>query len=199
MTPSLNIASMMICSMPKYLNGMLLLSCSDSVWNPVDVLPDDIRPYVTDELGNQDIQYGGFLQLIDPKGLDLLSSKGLFACFRCITDQYLEHVGTCPPKDVYQSLIKNLKFMGWDIATGNGWLSASSHGSFPINPFTGIAVDSNNSKINEYGLFSSLDDCLKYCQINDTQIPEHAPWFPVAIYVDESSYIRLNKARQQLL
>ncbi len=193
MTSRLIVASMMICEAPKLLNKKLVLSCCDSVWKPVESLPDEIEPYFTDELGNKMVDYGGFVQIISLNVLKLLNKRGLFACFRCITEGYFKHIQANPPKEIYQNLFCDLKPVGWDIATGNGWLSASCHGRFPIDPFTGYETDQNADQINKYGLFSRLEDCLIYCQINNAEIPEHAPWYPVSIYVDKGSYARLKK------
>ncbi len=185
------IASMMICGRPNYLNQRLMISCCDAVWEPIEHLNGKTKQFFTDELGNSTVNYGGFLQMVDRKALFSISEQGLFSCFRCISEDRLQHVQVNTPKLLYRDLIGDLKPMGWDIATGNGWLSASCHGLFPINPFTGKEVDSNADLINEYGLFDSLDNCLVYCKKNNSQIPEHAPWFPVAIHVDKSSYSRL--------
>jgi hypothetical protein len=191
MINELIIASVMICMTPRYIRSRLILSCCDSVWTPVQTLPAEISEYFVDELGNPSINYGGFLQIINPSVLDLLPEKELFACFRCITKEYIEHVQVNPPKAIYSRLIDSLIFVGWDISTGNGWLSASCHGSFPINPYTGEELDQNVNKLNEFALFSDSNDCLLCCQTNNSLIPEHAPWFPVAVFVDPGSYARL--------
>ncbi|NVN90287.1 MAG: hypothetical protein HXX11_06745 [Desulfuromonadales bacterium] len=192
MSYKLLIASMMVCGTPNLLKNRLILSCSDSVWSPIQTLPVELKRYFTDELGNSAVNYGGFVQMVDVHALGLLAEHGLFACFRCITENYLEQVQVYPPKAVYQKLIDDLIPMGWDISTGNGWLSASCHGCFPIDPYTGDEIDQHADKINKFGLFFTLDDCLTYCQTNNSLIPEHAPWFPVGIYVDKSSYARLS-------
>jgi hypothetical protein len=57
----LNIASMMLCTEPKSFNGRLFLSGCDSVWNAVQEIPDELKEYFTDEIGNGFVQYGGFL------------------------------------------------------------------------------------------------------------------------------------------
>lgn len=189
-----SIASAMLCQLPKIFNSRAMLSVSDSVWEPVDVLPMELKKYFTDEVGNHDVTYGGFLQLTSPKALELISDHDLFLCFRCIAETYLAHVQVCPPTRVYQRLVGDLRSMGWDISTGNGWLSASCHGHFPVDPFSGDTIDDNILQINKFGLFNNLDDCLKYCEINNSQIPEHALWFPVEIKLDVGSYSRLENS-----
>jgi len=129
--------------------------------------------------------------LTNLNAIHLIGIRKLFACFRCIFKEYFECVQVCPPDIIYKRLFPDLLPMGWDIATGNGWLSASCHGCFPVNPFTGEMTIYDSNKINDYGLFAELDSCLEFCSLNNTLIPEHAPWFPVAIFVDRDSYIRL--------
>lgn len=34
---------------------------------------------------------------------------------------------------------------------------------------------------------------MLYCDINNDNIPEHAPLYPVAIFLDKNSYTRLKK------
>lgn len=190
------LASVMICELPKYFNGRLILSGYHGVWEAVKEIPAEIRPYLTDDVGNKEVSYGGLLQIIDTKALMHLDEWGLFACFRGVHEEFFELVQTSPPYEVYANLINDLKLVGWDISTSNGWCSASCEGIFPINPFTGEAVDQNLSEINQYGLFESLEDCLNYCRINNEKISENAPWYPVAVYLDMSSYIRLERYRQ---
>jgi hypothetical protein len=193
MNESVIIASVMLCKEPKIVRGRKILSGCDSIWSPAEEIPYELEEYLTDELGNKHVSYGGFLQVIDLKILDLLGKFGLFTCFRCIQEKYLDHVQTCPTTQFYKSLLKNLVFVGWDICSGNGWLSASCHGCYPFNPFTGNAINDDYKIINGYGLFANLNDCQKYCKINNESILEHSPWFPVAIYVDHGSYLRINE------
>ena len=127
------------------------------------------------------------------KVFELLEKFGLYACFRGVAKEYINHVNVAPPTEFYLSLISELKFMGWDIAISNGWCTASVEGIFPINPFTGDVLDGNISQLNEYGLFDSLEHCSNYCQLNTQRVPEDSPWYPVAVYVDYNSHARLSK------
>lgn len=182
----------MVCGIPRYFDDRLILSCYHGVWEPVKCLPSEIKAYFTDDVGNGDVSYGGLLQITDTKVFESLNKLGLYACFRGIAKEYINHVNVFPPYEFYQNLISELKFMGWDIATGNGWCTASVEGVFPINPFTGDVLDGNISQLNEYGLFYSLEHCKKYCQVNNEKISEDSPWYPVAVYVDLYSYNRLS-------
>jgi hypothetical protein len=191
MSEELAIASMMLCKAPRSVNDRLMLSCCDAVWSPIEILPPELEPSFTDELGNSGVKYGGFLQIVDFNALRLLADRELYACFRCIGPEFLQHVQVNPPSRLYEKFFGDLVQVGWDIATGNGWLSASSHGCFPVDPFSGREIDQNAHMVNRFGLFSAFGDCLAYCQQNDSAIPEHAPWFPVAIRIDKDSYTRL--------
>ena len=141
MINSLRVASVMICSIPKYRNGRLILSCCDAVWDAIELIPDDIAHYFTDELGNDFVEYDGFLQIKNIDVIPLLIKRDLFICFRCVTSEIVSYVQAYPTTGTYEKISNELNLMGWDIASGNGWLSASCHGCFPINPFNGQHID----------------------------------------------------------
>lgn len=187
------IASMMICRIPNFLKGRLYLSACDSVWSPVEYIDKFFNKYLTDEIGNTNVEYGGFLQMIDKTILDLLPKKNLYACFRGVEKNIIKHIDVYPIERIYRNILNELIFVGWDVCTGSGWLSASIHGHFPIDIKTGNNIDVNAEKINVFGLFESQYDCILYCDINNDNIPEHAPWYPVAIFLDKNSYTRLKK------
>lgn len=190
------IASMMVCGRPSYINGRHILSASDAVWEPVKSLPDDLRDLFTDDLGNRNVRYPGFLQILDLCVLDNLDDRDLFACFRAVQRKIVGHVSAFPPVDLYRPLMKRLKLAGWDVCTGNGWRSASCDGFFPIDPFDGHAVDDHAYEINEFGLFRELSHSLEYCSKNDEGGPEDSPWYPVGVYITARSYARLKKVAQ---
>jgi hypothetical protein len=146
---------------------------------------------VTDDVGNVAPDYGGFLQIPEPSMLEMLGDHGLFACFRAVQEIHLDLVGEVPPTAVYEELRASLVHMGWDICTGNGWLSASAHGCFPINGITGIIDEANGFQINDWGLLAAFEDAETLSCLNDAEIPVHAPWFPVEVLLDEGSFRRL--------
>jgi hypothetical protein len=156
----------------------------------VSELPDDLKPHFSDDVGNAPAHYGGFLQLKDVDVLPILNVQGLFACFRLVFPEILERLAVRPPTETYTALERNLQPMGWDIASGNGWLSASSHGCYPIDPFTGDSLDDHVREVNSFALFDSLADCEAFCDKNNVAIPEHAPWFPVLVCVDSWTHNR---------
>lgn len=183
------VASLMVCVAPRKLGGRLVLSCYDGVWEAVEQLPEELRSRFTDDLGNTYPQYGGFLQLVDLTVLTELSKYGLYSCFRCVSPEWVKYTDSYPPHSIYASIKNTLCFVGWDVATGNGWRSASTDGCFPIDPFSG-EIDEQD-KINQFGLIRDASDCIFYCKESDITVPDYAPWFPVAVYVDSESYQRL--------
>jgi len=184
----IKIASLMICNVPCIRKHKLILSACDSVWSAAYQLPSDLEDYFSNELGGKMDGYGGLLQLKDPIGLGLLERYGLYASFRCVHESILEHVQTVPPLELYESIRDELICVGWDVVSGNGWLSASCHGLYPIDE-----DENNKSELNDYSLFDCLKDCLECCEENNLGLPEHAPWFPVAVCLDANSYERVLK------
>ena len=191
------ISSTMICQRPKTASHRFLLSASDAVWEPVTTLPPEIATIVTDHIGNPEPDYAGFLQFPDASVLELIEASGHFACFRAVEEPRVEYVSEVPPTAVYQMLRSNLKQVGWDVCTGNGWTSASAHGCFPINGITGDIDQKYDHEINEWGLLTSLNSAETWVSINNADIPEHAPWYPVEVLLDETSYRRLTALRSQ--
>lgn len=167
------------------------MSASNSVWEPVERVSNDLLSVLTDELGNVNPSHYDALQLADPMVLRLIEADGLYVCCRMVEDSRTDWVGVVPNKRVYSEIGGSLDFVGLDICTGNGWLSASCHGVYPIDPFTGRSLDDNAEMINEFGLFSELHDCLRYCNTNDKEVAEHAPWFPVGVLVSRESLGRI--------
>jgi hypothetical protein len=157
------IASMMLCTAPRIVAGRLILSGCDSVWEPTQFVPQNIKNQFTDDLGNEEFEYGGFLFPRAAHSMEQIAEHGLFACFRGIEREYLEAIN-CPlavRRDVFEI---GLHHMGWDIANGNGWLSAACAGVVPLNPFDGLANSEDVRQINRYGLFENYEDCVRYCR-----------------------------------
>jgi hypothetical protein len=137
--------------------------------------------------------YAGFLQVTDEGALNILDELGLFACFRAVEVFRLPKIHAVPPSLLYTGLRANLMLVGWDVCSGNGWLSASSHGIFPINPFTGEVIDVD-AKINCFGLFDDADDAERCCAANNLGLSSHAPWYPVGVLLTAKSYERLRRS-----
>jgi hypothetical protein len=186
-----SIVSMMLCNRPRSVGGRFWISASDSVWEPAAEVPEGFRRFLTDEIGNPEPNYFGSLQMIDSGLLLLLQSSEIFSCFRSVARNDLESINVVPNDEVYHQIENELKFIGWDICTGNGWLAASCHGIFPIDPFSGLEIDSNASMINQFGLFADYNNCLVYIDLNNQKIPEHAPWFPVGVFLTDKGFRRL--------
>lgn len=186
-----SIASMMICGDPKYTGGRHWLSASNSIWECVTEIPPTWQNLLTDDLGNPFPSHYDGLQMLDPHLLGLIDSAGLFACFRSVRLPNAALEGLNPDPKVYQAIERELFHVGWDICSGNGWLSASCHGIFPVNPFTGEVINKGDLLINRFGLIDEYAHCEIYCELNNTAIAEHAPWFPVRVYISKIGAERL--------
>ena len=149
------IAFVMICQVPRALGDRILLSASDAVWEPVVLLPSDIRARVTDDLGNPSPTYGGFLQLLDLSVLKEIESRNLFVCFRAVHQTFAHLVLTVPDVVLYPELRDELIHLGWDVCIGNGWVSASTEGYFPMDAISG-KMEANEGLLNRWALFDSL-------------------------------------------
>lgn len=180
---SISLASMMICNRPRHFGDRRILSASDAVWEPVSELSPEILPYISNEIGNRPPNYAGALQMLDAKLLDILKDFGHMACFRGVEGGFLRMLQVSPPVEVYEKIWSRLEFSGWDICSGNGWLSASAHGVYPIDPFDGQTMNALSFEVNSNGLFDELNDCVAVCAINNKEIPEHCPWAPVAVFI----------------
>jgi hypothetical protein len=91
------IASAMICETPRILGRRLILSAYDGIWAAVREIPPVLSPYVSDDLGNIDVRYGGFLQVKDVAIFTYLDQLNLFACFRLVDSELLEPLKVDPP------------------------------------------------------------------------------------------------------
>jgi hypothetical protein len=189
-----HLASMMICEMPRLVNNRWMVSACESVWEPLQFVPSMVGSSFTDEVDNIMPTYGGAVQLSDPSALDILDDAGLFACFRGVEQHLLSHVQTVPPSDLYRAISGQLRLVGWDVCTGNGWRSASCSGFFPIHPFTGEVLSADFRQINAYALFGELEACRACCAANDALASDDAPWFPVAVYLTRRALARLSSS-----
>ena len=198
--PDVVVASMMICGAPKMVGHRLLVSASDSVWEPLAEFPYNLQKLLTDEVGNlqQAVPgglYSGKLQITVMRVLGKVQRLGAFACFRAVHEAFASHVDTCPPIAIYSRLRSGLVHLGWDVCVGNGWASASTEGDFPLNGLTGQIDPGGELQFNEWSLLGSLDNARYYCELNDQCIPSDAPWYPVAVCVDEQSFVGLEALR----
>lgn len=167
-----------------------MLSAYDGVWDAVENIPHQLRAYVTDDIGNTNVEYGGFVQITNAAIFPLLEQFDLFACFRFVDVGTLEHVNVAPVAESYDDILRDVMPIGWDIFTGNGWRSASTDGIFPIDPFTGSTEDV--AKVNRFGLIDAEAECRALCELNNREVPSWAPWHPVSVALDASSYKRLS-------
>lgn len=173
---------MMLCTRPMIVDGRAVLSASDSVWNPIEDLPEGLSA-LTDDLGNNTPTYAGTVFTTSPDTISEIQELNIMLCMRCVRASDIPYTD-CPLSIRVTDMVPEPLFMGWDIVRGNGWVSASCDGYFPINS-TGEQRNHNEIGIlNNYSLFDDLVRCLEYCERNNKEIPEWAPWYPVAIFCD---------------
>ena len=175
------IASVMICEEPKRLLGKSILSASESVWECISEIPHDLKVLLSDDIGNPKPDYAGALQLTDSRAINLVQEMGLHLCFRAVEQNLLSLVSAIPNSKVYKQIQGSLAIVGWDVCSGNGWLSASLIGEFPIDVMSGREIGDQEQTTNEFGLFASKNEALENCAKNDKLVPEHAPFYPVAV------------------
>lgn len=171
-----------------------MLSASDAVWDAVDVLPDSLKEYLTDDLGNEKPSYGGFLFPKNMTAIDVVNSMGYYSAFRGVAQSdviYTDCTNAMPVEAIGRGLI----FVGWDVVSGNGWVSASCRGVFPINPFDGNCRENGMNDVNPYGLIDDYEKCTAYAKSNNFINAGHAPWYPVSIFIDSTTLARLNSLR----
>ncbi|MBO9664167.1 hypothetical protein [Dokdonella sp.] len=189
----MKIASAMICKEPRLVSGHIALSAYDGIWEPVDCLPKELRAFVTDDLGNDDVEYGGFLQILHWKVFEMLADLGLYCCFRAVEEEVLSSLNVSPPVEFYQSITGFLELAGFDIFTGNGWRSAATDGIFPIRPLDGEVGSIDGIITNKFGLIEIENDCSRLISLNDEKIPAWRPWHPVGVLLDKYSLERISR------
>ncbi len=182
---------MMICETPRFTAGKFILSAYDGVWEPIKSIPEELSPYLSDEVGNTPPSYAGWLQMIDPIALAILRELLLFSCFRAVQERVQKQIDTCPVPEVYERVIMELEQVGYDVCTGNGWRSASCCGEYPIDSIDGSDRPQAIVGANRFGLIDDLMRAVEYCRRNDEIAPEDSPWYPVAVLIDKSSLQRL--------
>lgn len=186
--------SMMICGNPRVAGSLVILSACDSVWGAVDEVPMSLRRYISDDLGNAEVVYGGFIYIHDARAFDELRQLGLYACIRAV-DQEGARILEAPITQPLGELNASLVHVGWDVAHGNGWLSASCDGIYPLDVFSTSDLSPVDRRINRFGLFEDAEDARRCCDQNNKEVTTMAPWYPVAVLVDQSSLARIETLR----
>ena len=184
----------MICNAPKKFQGRHLLSASDSVWECVSEIPQELNAFLTDDIGNAGPNYAGMLQLTDVTAVNLVKEMGLYICYRAVDKEVLPPLSVVPNSTIYEEIQGQLLVAGWDVCSGNGWLPASLIGDFPIEVWGGKETGCDSWRANEFGLFDSESEALKCCATNDKMVPEHAPFYPVAVMLSEFDVRRCHEA-----
>ncbi|WP_394155882.1 hypothetical protein [Loktanella salsilacus] len=193
------IASVMICGTPKSPLGKPILSASESVWECIPDIPYDLKGLLTDDIGNSGPKYAGALQLVDPSAVDLIEKMGLHLCFRAVDKSLLPIISAVPNSAFYARIQEDLDIVGWDVCCGNGWLPASLVGDYPIDVLSGKEVGDDGQKTNELGLFATKNEALKNCAKNNDLVPEHAPFYPVAVMLPKKDVYSGSKSKNSIV
>ncbi len=193
----LRIASVMVCNEPHKIGNRLFCSADSSVWKNVSQMKE-LKKYFTDSVGVSDFWEGDEgrddLQMIDEKAIYYVGKYRYFCCFRAVFEADFNLLQVIPPEMLYKKLMPELCFLGWDVCTGNSFISASCHGVFPINPFDGQVNDTIAiNLINNFGLFFTSEGSRLFCNLNNSEIREHRPWYPVGVFTDKNSFMRMTQ------
>jgi hypothetical protein len=173
---------MMLCQKPVIVAGRAVLSASDAVWTPIKHVPSGIDG-ITDDLGGLEPTYAGTVFVHGDAAIERLHQIGVMICMRCV--RAVDRVYTdCPIGISIDAMNPKPLFMGWDVVRGNGWVSASCDGCFPTDSDGLLRPGENAGALNDYSLLERLVDCLAYCSRSNVEVPQWAPWYPVAVYCD---------------
>lgn len=185
-----------ICVNPHIRNGHLVLSYDGFLWESAcDV--DAIRSRFFDQFGAELNDVGGIeTEHYQPKNELSLewSDYNLIPCAFAIEesayDILIERSGYVP-SPVYNVLSNGLSCLGYEIATAFD-TSAFCHG---ISPYS----EGSEDLLNEFGLIRTIDEGLTWVQMNNSEIPEHAPWYLMALYVSLETKARLEALLNELI
>jgi hypothetical protein len=161
--------------------GRLVLSCYDGQWDAVQEIPAQLAQGFSDDLGNPVVEYGGFLHMKNESVIDAALSLGFFLCVRAVEDEILPMLDL-RPEPMSNLIERRFIRVGWDVATGNGWRSASCDGLFPGDEGTNDVFI-----LNEFSLIEKFEDCVSYCEKNNRVNLTMAPWYAVGVYVDKEA------------
>lgn len=187
------IVSMMLCTSPVVIGGRAVISASDSVWQPIEKIPGGLEG-LCDDAGNDNPSYAGTVFISSQKTFIEIRKAGLMICMRGVRAEDI-HLTDCPLSISVTDLMPAPILMGWDVVRGNGWVSASCDGIYPINHTGELRNGENESTLNCYSLFDDLDTCLACCKLNNEEICQWAPWYPVAVYCDSETKRLIDELR----
>lgn len=185
-----SIASAMICVTPESVPGRIVLSADGNVWHSPKKIPNEIQAKVTDDFGRAQLDDFSNVQIFDFQTVSELEQMGLFCGFRAVERVRLEILGFQPPAMFYDEIIGELVFVGWDVCSSNNWSSASLHGRFPVDATAGQLDRVEGKYSNGFSLISDEKVCVKFCEMNNLSVAEHAPWYPVGLFVTIKSFAR---------
>ena len=182
---------MMICDAPRRVSERIIISAYDAVWEPAREISPSLKCMFTDDLGNEEIRYLGWLQPKYSNAFDRVDDELLFSCIRMVRKSDIGKTDVVPNTRIHQENAADFVRVGWDICNGNGWVSASLDGDFPINPISGEVRGEGIEMLNGYSLFERLEDCDRFCDLNNEPPHESPPWYVVGVYLTSRSLGRL--------
>lgn len=162
------------------------------LWQPLDwddIHYQEIRKYVKTNYHN-DIYNSTFLYIDNLSLFDKLKDINYFTIFIALPNHSrLSLYNNFKEHKLYQDVIDNLVFMGWNPKCSIG--SALTDGIYPIKLIDNKIINTNILyNINEFGLLTSEQDCLYICDLNNQnyEYNEGDFWYPTKIYVDTNTY-----------
>jgi len=186
----MRIIETLIRKLPRSQNGRHRLSVDTDIWENVDDIAT-IREFCLDRFADEisaDSPDSGY-QLRSPDALRL-ETEGMAISFVAVPQELYCYLVTDRdeyrvPAGVYRSLEPYISLVGYDVCD-RLMISAFEHGSSPY--FGGYGHD---SMINRYGLFDREEDATLCALENNRSVPEHYPWYAVALYVTDATLRKL--------
>lgn len=173
-----------VCISPDIRNGHLVLSCDDELWRSSQ---DEqyIKHLFLDqfncEMGESEEIISEHYQPKDVTSFFPLNDSFIpcvIAVDEAVYETFIEISGFVP-SPFYDEWQKDWYLLGYDVATFFT-LSAFWHG---ISPYS----ESCEGLLNKFGLIDNIAEGLKWAELNNSRIPEHAPWYLVALFVNQET------------
>lgn len=178
---------------PDIRNGHLILSCDEYLWESSEE-EDAIKCLFLDQFScaieEADAITSEHYQPKDVASFPALNNSFIpcaIAVDEAVYNTFIDISGFAP-STLYEESQQNLCLLGYEVATFFS-LSAFWHG---ISPYS----EGTEQELNQFGLFTTMDQGLRWAALNNEQIPEHAPWYLVALYVVPETKARLEQLLQ---
>ena len=173
-----------VCETPDIRNRHLVLSCDEELWRSSQD-EKTIKCLFFDqfncEMGETEVITSEHYQ---PKNVAsfLALNDSFIPCAIAVDEAVYEtfiDISGFVPAPFYDEWQKKLYLLGYDIATFFT-LSAFWHG---VSPYS----ENCDGILNKFGLIDDVEEGLKWVQLNNSGIPEHAPWYLVALFVSQET------------